>query len=94
MYEKRIQKLFTNHPENARFRMASDGPLHPMGHVHWGYSAGMGRRTVVWFIGLGSKARGSPSLDGIHGMAGGLQVCAARVLDFVDRSCEKIISVC
>lgn len=64
-----------------------------MGRVHWGHSPCVGRRTVVWVIGLESKTGGSPGIDGFHGMAGGLQICVARLLDFVDRSRKKIFSI-
>lgn len=54
-----------------------------MGDLHWGYLLGLGRRPLVWVIGLGSKARGSSGSDGFCGVAGRLQIRATRVLDII-----------
>lgn len=73
--------------------MPSGGFLHPVGDLHWGYLLGLGRCPLVWVIGLGSKARGSSGSDGFCRVAGRLQICTARVLDFVDRSYQTIFPI-
>lgn len=64
-----------------------------MGNVRGSHFAGLGRRHLVWVSGMGSKAGGNSGSDGFWCMAGSLPACFTRILVFIHKRHQAVISV-